>query len=80
MHTILGKLNLLCAAAARRRDVILLSAALTLSSTCIAQTADTQKPRRPDLTGTVTSVDGEPLRGATVYVYTAKPKVGPGYL
>lgn len=33
-----------------------------------------------DLTGTITSEAGEPLTGATVWIYTAGPRVGIGFL
>lgn len=33
-----------------------------------------------DLTGTVQDPDGRPIEGATVFIYTAKPRVGPGYI
>ena len=35
---------------------------------------------RPDLTGAVLTEDGSPLKGATVFIYTAGTKVGRGTL
>ncbi len=35
---------------------------------------------RPDLTGTVLTDAGKPLANATVFIYTAGPKVGVGTL
>lgn len=34
----------------------------------------------PDLTGIVRSKDGQPLKDAGVFIYTAGPRVGPGFL
>jgi hypothetical protein len=36
--------------------------------------------QRPDLTGTVLTDTGKPLANATVFIYTAGPKVGVGTL
>ena len=33
-----------------------------------------------DLTGAVTSADGRPLTNASVFIYTAGPRVGVGFL
>jgi len=35
---------------------------------------------RPDLTGTILTDAGQPLASATVFIYTAGPKVGVGTL
>ncbi len=36
--------------------------------------------QKPDLTGTVLTDSGKPLANATVFIYTAGPKVGVGTL
>ncbi len=33
-----------------------------------------------DLVGVVKSVDGQPLQNASVFIYTAQPRSGPGFL
>lgn len=35
---------------------------------------------KPDLTGRVVSAEGMPISDASVFVYTAGPRVGPGYI
>ena len=35
---------------------------------------------RPDLGGVVLNDSGEPVRDASVFIYTAGPRVGPGYI
>jgi len=35
---------------------------------------------RPDLRGSVVSEAGGPVPNATVFIYTAGPRVGPGYI
>ncbi len=42
--------------------------------------AEAKVARRPDLTGSVSAPDGSPLPGASVFVYSAGPKVGRGML
>ena len=34
----------------------------------------------PDLTGTVLGVKDQPVPNASVFIYTAGPRVGPGYI
>ena len=36
--------------------------------------------QKPDLTGTILTDPGKPLANATVFIYTAGPKVGVGTL
>ena len=43
-------------------------------------TANDQKAIRPDLSGVVTSYDGQPVSNASVFIYTAGPRVGIGFL
>ncbi len=38
--------------------------------------ADPAKPPPPDLYGTVQSKDGQPINNASVFIYTAGPRVG----
>lgn len=38
------------------------------------------KPPRPDLTGIVRVKGGEPLKDAAVFIYTAGPRFGAGFL
>jgi peroxiredoxin len=42
--------------------------------------ADDSKAAGPDLTGVIKGQDGQPLGGATVFIYTAGPKEGAGIL
>ena len=35
---------------------------------------------KPDLTGRVASATGEPVAEASIFIYTAGPRVGPGYI
>jgi hypothetical protein len=35
---------------------------------------------KPDLTGRVVNDEGAPVADASVFVYTAGPRVGPGYI
>ncbi len=35
---------------------------------------------RPDLTGRVVTEEGAPVADASVFIYTAGPRVGPGYI
>lgn len=39
-----------------------------------------QASDRPDLTGRVVDPDGNPVKDASVFIYTAGPRVGPGYI
>lgn len=43
-------------------------------------TVATMAAARPDLTGTALTDTGTPLTNATVFIYTASPKVGIGTL
>jgi hypothetical protein len=36
--------------------------------------------KRPDLRGVVQSTNGQPIAGASVFIYTAGPKLGVGFL
>jgi hypothetical protein len=40
----------------------------------------TMAQERPDLIGNVVTEDGAPIPEASVFVYTAGPRVGPGYI
>lgn len=42
--------------------------------------AETDAKQRHDLSGTVQNQDAQPIRNATVFIYTAGPKEGPGIL
>ena len=35
---------------------------------------------KPDLTGKVVNEEGAPVADASVFIYTAGPRVGPGYI
>ena len=35
---------------------------------------------KPDLTGRVVTEQGAPIADASVFIYTAGPRVGPGYI
>ena len=45
-----------------------------------AERAGEPQQDRPDLTGVVVNDAGEPVRDASVFIYTAGPRVGPGYI
>jgi hypothetical protein len=45
----------------------------------VARGADTET-KRPDLNGVVQSTNGQAVAGASVFIYTAGPKVGVGFL
>jgi hypothetical protein len=51
-----------------------------LAATFTLATISAFGAQRPDLTGTVLTDAGKPLANATVFVYTAGPKVGVGSL
>src|SRR5688572_16178810 len=61
-----------------RIRITLLTALLATCPPNFARAAD--RPARPTLNGTVKNHSGEPLPGATVFIYTAGPKEGPGIL
>jgi hypothetical protein len=46
----------------------------------LAAMAQEKTPERPDLTGKVVSEDGTPVSDASIFIYTAGPRVGPGYI
>ena len=35
---------------------------------------------KPDLTGKVVNEEGAPVADASIFIYTAGPRVGPGYI
>ena len=41
---------------------------------------NTPSAASPDLTGSVVTEAGRPIQDATVFIYTAGPRVGPGYI
>ena len=41
--------------------------------------AETNQPK-PDLTGVVKTKDGQSITGASIFIYTAGPRLGAGYL
>ena len=45
----------------------------------VARSADTET-KRPDLSGVVQSTNGPAIAGASVFIYTAGPKLGVGFL
>jgi hypothetical protein len=45
-----------------------------------AERAEIPVPERPDLTGRIMDSAGQPLPGATIFIYTAKPRLVPGFL
>ncbi len=47
---------------------------------CVLSTADDLGAQRPDLSGVVLTVASKALPNATVFIYTAGPKVGVGTL
>ena len=53
--------------------IAVLVAGFLAAATAIAQ-------EKPDLTGRVISDDGTPISDASVFIYTAGPRVGPGYI
>jgi hypothetical protein len=55
--------------------MVLFAAAYVLCSPIGSWCAES---RHPDLTGKVLSEEDTPLKGATVFIYTAGPKVGLG--
>jgi hypothetical protein len=46
----------------------------------VALWADTDLASRPDLVGAVKNRSGEPISGASTFIYTAGPKLGVGFL
>ena len=44
-----------------------------------SRSADTDT-KRPDLTGVVQTTNGQPIADASVFIYTAGPKLGVGFL
>ena len=44
----------------------------------LAHAAATPATARPDLTGRVISKEGQPVTDASIFIYTAGPRVGPG--
>ena len=57
---------------------LLLAAFVGALSPIRAHAAATPATARPDLTGRVISQEGQPVTGASVFIYTAGPRVGPG--
>jgi hypothetical protein len=57
-----------------RHSIFLLVSVVSLPAW--SPTATAAAPARADLTGRVTAIDGQPVEGASVYVWTAGPKVG----
>lgn len=57
-------------------------ATITVAFACCAAvfSASAQDHARPDLTGRILNEQGEPVAGATVFIYTAAPKKGAGIL
>jgi hypothetical protein len=55
--------------------IVLFAAAFVLCSPFASWSAES---RHPDLTGQVLTDENTPLKGATVFIYTAGPKVGLG--
>jgi hypothetical protein len=45
----------------------------------LSRSADTET-KRPDLSGVVQSTNGQPIADASVFIYTAGPKLGVGFL
>ena len=45
-----------------------------------AEKAPESSETKPDLTGVVVNEEGEAVRDASVFIYTAGPRVGPGYI
>lgn len=52
---------------------------VTAASSC-AFAAESESQSRPNLTGTVQDQNSQPIPNATVFIYTAGPKQGPGVL
>ena len=48
--------------------------------TALAVVAQEKTPDRPDLTGKVVGENGTPVSDASIFIYTAGPRVGPGYI
>jgi hypothetical protein len=46
----------------------------------IASRSAEAEVQRPDLAGVVKSKNGQPISGATAFIYTAGPKLGVGFL
>ena len=62
-----------------KTQVLLIASLVSVSAFNPARAAE-PKPPRPDLTGTVRTKEGAPLKDASVFIYTAGPRVGPGFL
>lgn len=62
-----------------KRVLCRLSAILLAVLGTVSSGADTNE-NRPDLTGVVKSKNGQPLSGASAFIYTAGPKLGVGFL
>ena len=45
----------------------------------LSRSADTET-KRPDLNGVVQSTNGQPIADASIFIYTAGPKLGVGFL
>lgn len=63
-----------------RATIAVLFAITFLPPTILAADTSDASPTKPDLTGAVRSKDGAALRDASVFVFTANPRVGPGFL
>jgi hypothetical protein len=64
-------------------DQTFMKATSHLLLTCMASLAVgplAAEPARPHLEGRVASEPGQPLKGASIFIYTAGPKVGVGTL
>jgi len=53
---------------------------VVIVATHAAFAAETESQNRPALTGVVQDQKSQPVAGATVFIYTAGPKDGPGIL
>jgi hypothetical protein len=47
---------------------------------CLVAVVSAVAQERPDLLGRVTGDEGEAVADASVFIYTAGPRVGPGYI
>lgn len=54
------------------RNVVVAALGFWLVTTAAAE--------NPDLTGRVLEPDGQPIKDASVFIYTAGPRLGPGYI
>ena len=73
-------MNSKAAAAFLRSMFLAVAAALGALVPLQMPAVDPEKPSPRDLIGTVRSAEGRPIADASVFIYTAGPRVGIGFL